>query len=127
MRKVFSAVGVSLLLLGTKPSPPSQHCTLVTSDAQMEALLQNFETLYFFASWCPVCVPGLRQADTTHTLFIPFRDTLDAATTCLYKYQPQATCVQDPDGTLARRFSVEEIPALRTRQDKPLILKSPSK
>lgn len=108
----FILLGLSLLAMTPAPSG-SVRCISANSEAQLQVLLQRFDSLYFFASWCPFCSAGLREADPTRTLFVVFRDGAEAASTCFSQYQPHGTCLLDPEGTLAKRFSVEEVPALR--------------
>lgn len=103
-----------LSLTAMTPAPSGTlRCISANSEAQLQVLLQRFDSLYFFASWCPFCPKGLQEADPTRTLFVVFRDGAEAASTCFYRYQPNGTCLLDPDGILAKRFSIEEVPALR--------------
>lgn len=124
MPKVFKGILLSLLLL---PLPARGECLPLPSEPALTALLQQYDSLYFFASWCPLCATGLAKQDPKRVLFVPFRDLAAAATTCLAKFQPQGTCLLDPEGTLARRLLVEEVPATRSLKEKPDIPKEAKK
>ena len=105
---------LALSLVAMTPAPSgTTRCISFTSESQLQVLLQRFDTLYFFASWCPLCSKGLQEGDPTRTLFVVFRDGAEAASTCFSRYQPNGTCLLDPDGILAKRFAIEEVPALR--------------
>jgi len=68
------------------------------------------KTLYFFSSWCPACLPGLKEADPKTTLFVPFQDDPEKACATLARYNPEGTCKIDTEGKLATQYSIREIP-----------------